>query len=128
VERRIEAGHRRNARQDLVHGIQRGQRLRLVEWRQVGEGSEAGDDIWADQNRAHKLGTAMDDAVADSINGPETLDRPSSASLVGLALRRRKISSGGYPIFVVQESKLQASRSGVDDQYPHGASRARSSR
>jgi hypothetical protein len=66
-----------------------------VERSELDQARELALDLVVDQNRVAKVGTAVDDAVADRVGALEGLDRPR--------------------LLALDEAQLQARRARVDD-------------
>ena len=75
VERRVEAGDRRDIGQDGAHGGDPGQRLRLVQWREVGQRAKVGDDPVIEADGHSVPCAAMDHAMTDGRDVAEARDR-----------------------------------------------------
>ena len=76
VERRVEDRDVRDVRQRLHRVVDRGERLPLVERRQVGDLLERGPDLVVDDDRLAEARAAVHDAVRDRVDLP----RPPSES------------------------------------------------
>jgi hypothetical protein len=86
VEGGVEAGHRRHAGQGDLDRRQRGQRLRLVQRRQVGQRPQPLLDVAVEHHRPGELRAAVDDAVADRV---DPLQPPSVRVTAGSSARPR---------------------------------------
>ena len=68
MEGRVEAGDRRDLRQQPRHGFERRERLRLVERRQIRKRVQPSHDGRVDRDRLDELRAAVDDPVADGVD------------------------------------------------------------
>ncbi len=75
VKRGVEAGNGRNIGKCSHGRIKCGERLGLMEWGQVSQGSELAFDLVIDQNRAGEFASAVHDPVAHGVHGPQLLQR-----------------------------------------------------
>ncbi len=75
MERGVEAGHGRQVGQDGADRLEGGERLGLVERREVGEVAQPGDDVRVEPDGAGEARAAVDDPVADGVDGAERPDR-----------------------------------------------------
>ena len=118
MERGVEAGDGRNIGQDCVDELERAERLRLVERCEVGERVDPPKDSVVDPHRADELVAAVDDTVADRVDGSEPLHRLAHRLLLGAAARDRQVLRRHQGV-VVEDRQLQAARAGVDDEDAH---------
>ena len=68
MERGVETGDLRQLRARPAHGVQPGERVRGVQRSEGHESAQPGFDAVVDTHRARKIGTAVDDAVADRVD------------------------------------------------------------
>jgi hypothetical protein len=115
VERGVETGYGGHALQDAAYHFEPHQRLRLVQRGQVAEQLEAMGDSRVDQYRGGELRPAMDDAVANRVDGAVLNDEALECVFVdptgwGLELFGRDQFVG-----LVEDRELETARAGVDN-------------
>jgi hypothetical protein len=98
VEGGVEAGHRRHAGQGDLDRRQRGQRLRLVQRRQVGQRPQPLLDVPVEHHQPGELGPAVDDAVADRVDALQPPERPRHRRLPGAPSGCGKVVGGDHGI------------------------------
>ena len=117
VERHVKARHARHAGQRGMDRIEGGQRLRLVQRRQVRQGLEALPHPCIHHRRGTKQRSPAHDPVPDGIHVVDeeiaSLSIPASAP-VG----RRQIVGVHNAITGVEQAQFEATRPRVDDKDP----------
>ena len=126
VEGGVEAGDGRHVGRELGHGVERGQRLGLVQRRQVGERLELGPHVAVDHHRLPVALAAVDDPVPDCVEAPQLLERPTQV-VVAQPVDRGQVLGAEHVVVVAHQPQLQARRTRVDHQDPHVVDRPVSS-
>lgn len=116
MERGVEAGDRRDVRELVGDGVDRGERPGLVQRRQFGEVLELLADVAVESGGAGEHGPAVDDAVADDI-GPAPLPY-QGAELIGVDVGRQ-VRLLDDAVGVIEQAQLQTRRAAVHDQDVH---------
>ena len=120
VERGVEAGHRGRAGQHGGHRVERGERLGLVQRREVGERLEPPPHLGVDEHRRGVQRPAVHDPVPDRVHRAERLDRRLDRRR---CRRRRRAARAGRRRpsprrHGAEDAQLEAARPGVDDEHP----------
>jgi len=116
VERRVEAGHARHAGQRRLDRVQGGQRLGLVQRRQVGQGFQPLPHPRIHHHGGPEQRAAVHDPVPDRVRFPERADGVLQRGGVGGPGRGRQVGRAGEAVTGVEQPQFQAARPGVDDQ------------
>ena len=125
---RIEAGDRRHVREHGGDRRERGERLRLVERGEVGEGPEVRHDLGVEPDRPRVARSPVDDPVADGVDGPERADRGPHGGRVGQTPGRGQVRRPHDAILRVEHPELQAAGPRIDDEDLHGTAPLRRAR
>ena len=111
MEGRVEAGDRRDLRQQPRHGFERRERLRLVERRQIRKRVQPSHDGRVDRDRLDELRAAVDDPVADGVDRVAAPNDVQEPLLVEAAGRRRDVLRDDEAVlFVATTSAARSSR------------------
>ena len=98
--------------------LERTQRLRLVERRQVGQPAQNAQDVLVDADGLDELRAPVDDAVPDGVDLPRRREHGWKLVLVDRLGKGRRVVA-------FENGELETARAGVEQQDPHGALRPR---
>jgi hypothetical protein len=108
VEGGVEAGDGGHAGEHCLHGVQGGQRLGLVQWRQVGQRLKPLPDLVVYLDWGRVEGAAVHDPVADGVDRAERLDRGLDRGGVCRVARCGQVSAGRDRVGRVKHAQFQA--------------------
>ena len=100
MEGGVEAGHLRHLRQRASHELERTQRLRLMQRREIRERLDSPNDVVVDHHRLDELRSAVDDAKPDRVDAADVAE----------------LASRPHEFVAVEHRELQAARARVDDE------------
>ena len=116
VERGVEAGGGGRLGQPQGEGVDRRERARLVQRRQLGELEQARAHVVVDPGRRPQRVAAVHDAVRDGVGRRQAVERVRGEGLAGRPLDQAR--SATRAVAGVEQPQLQAARAGVDDEQP----------
>ena len=91
MKRGVEAAHLRDVGQEPGDHLERAKRGRLMERREVGQRVQLPEHRGIDQCRFDQLAAAVDDAVADGVDGSAPLELRAERRLVHLPGLQRNV-------------------------------------
>jgi hypothetical protein len=125
VERGVEAGGRLDAAEPARHGVDGGERPRLVQRREGDQLLQPAAKVVVDPGRRPEVLAAVHHAMPDRVWRREPVE-----SLCGERRAAGPVDRplGDRPIVCVEYPELQAARARIDDEQPHRVSPATSNR
>ena len=109
-----------NPREQPAHGVQGGQRLGLVQRRQVGQQLQPPPDVPGHHDRPGELRPAVHDAMAHRVNRAEAVQRLGQRRGIQRGpARGGQIGRAGHLVAGAEHPQLQAARPRVDNEDPH---------
>ncbi len=122
VEGGVEARDGRQLGQLRAHRVERGDRLRLVQRREVAELAQRRLDVRVDPHGRGEALAAVDDAMADGVRvGQAIAERAAQRADLDGPARRFDLAGRDGAVLAVEQRQLQRARAGVDHQHAHGA-------
>src|SRR6185437_5562374 len=108
--------------------LQGGERLGLVERREVHELVELVDHVQVEHDRAGERGAAVHDAMAHGVRAAQPVDGRVELQRVRPGGRRRQVLAAEQLVVLTEQAELQAARARVDDQdLQYGQTQSRTS-
>ena len=120
MERRVEAGDARDARQQLPCGGDAGHRGGKVQRREVGDADEVADHVSVDPHRCLVARPAVHDAMPDRLDATHSVDRVGKLRLVEPSLRDLELAVEENPVVPVDQAQLDGARACVENEDAQG--------
>ena len=90
---------------------------------QIHQSGELSDDLSVNYDRCGKDIAPVDDAVADGLDVTAVGQRRGDLLRAAAAPNRRQVGGMGNFVVIIDDSQLEAARTGIDDQDPHATAR-----